>query len=149
MNIKIIFSMRFPTIFNYQMHFCHFQQKQKLTFHMTLVSTILDFIKMAKTNNIPTFEVMRHEIGFCSFVWWCLMPLSTIYRGGQFYWWRTRRKPTMGFWFGTKLVLINIHEIQPMLKRDFNLNIYFLNSIIIIASVQWSLILRSWFYKLK
>jgi hypothetical protein len=32
--------------------------------------------------------ILFYCIVCCLFVWWCLTPLSTIFRGGQFYWWR-------------------------------------------------------------
>ena len=46
--------------------------------HLCLREENLNFIR--SSSHIPHFVSL--------FVWWCLKPLSTIFRGGPFYWWK-------------------------------------------------------------
>jgi hypothetical protein len=66
--------------------------------------------------HFPVLFKYSHTKYVCWFVWWCLMPLSTIfqlYRSGQFYWWRkppTSRKSQTNL--SHNVVHLAMNEVQ-------------------------------------
>ena len=64
-------------------------------FFKTLWNLLCTFMLLRASPKIKTYLIWSKNIGYRLWLL-CLTPLSTmlkLYRGGQFYWWSTRKKP--------------------------------------------------------
>ena len=98
------------------------------TSNQTIIQLIMVFLCVLVFDSIYSCDPIHSRLILVVslFVWWCLTSLSTIfqlYRGDQFYWWRTQRKtnrPVASHWqtLSHNVVHLALIEIRAHISGD-------------------------------